>query len=277
MIHEAITIHLEDTALGPNENGYQPKLFTYVLDNTPEIDPYRRRPAVVLCPGGGYCMTSDREAEPVAIRLNALGYQVFVLRYSVKPAVFPRALAELAAAVAMVRSRAEEWHVDPARITVGGFSAGGHLACSLGVFWQERFLKKIFRREDAVWRPDALMLCYPVITSGPFAHRDSFENLLGEADSRLLGRVSLETQVTGQMPPTFLWHTYEDDAVPVENSLLLAWALKRHQIPLEMHIYTHGIHGISLANEETMRADGSSIQPECQNWIDLFDTWQRSL
>ena len=277
MIHEAIEIRLDQTPLGPNEAGFQPKLYTYVLDNTPEIDPERRRPAVVLCPGGGYVMTSDREAEPVAIRLNALGYQVFVLRYSVAPAVFPRALAELAAAVAMVRSRADEWHVDPQRITVGGFSAGGHLACSLGVFWQEGFLKKIFRSEETPWRPDRLMLCYPVITSGPFAHRGSFENLLGGMDSRLMGRVSLETQVSGQTPPTFLWHTYEDETVPVENALLLAWALKRHQVPLEMHLYTHGRHGISLANEETRHIEGHGVQPECQNWVDLFDVWQRSL
>ena len=180
---------------------------------------------------------------PVSYTHLALGFQAFILRYSVAPSVFPRALAELAYSVALVRERAEEWHVDPHRITVGGFSAGGHLACSLGVFWKENFLSSILKRETALWRPNSLMLCYPVITSGEFAHQGSFVNLLGDRYEQFLNRVSLETQIDENVPPTFLWHTYEDETVPVENSLMLAWALKRHNIPLEMHIYQHGGHG----------------------------------
>lgn len=277
MIHEIIEINLEDTALGAVPNGCQPKLYTYVLDNYPDIDPDRHRPAVVICPGGGYEMTSDREAEAIAVRLNALGFQAFILRYSVAPSVFPRALAELAYSVALVRERAEEWHVDPHRITVGGFSAGGHLACSLGVFWKENFLSSILKRETALWRPNSLMLCYPVITSGEFAHQGSFVNLLGDRYEQFLNRVSLETQIDENVPPTFLWHTYEDETVPVENSLMLAWALKRHNIPLEMHIYQHGGHGLSLATEETKWVGHNGVQPECANWIELFATWAKGL
>ena len=277
MIHQVIDISLENTVLGPNEDGFQPKLYTYVLDNSPEIDPNRVRPAVVICPGGGYQMTSDREAEAIAVRLNELGFQAFVLRYSVAPAVFPRALAELATAVSLVREHAGEWHVDPDKITVGGFSAGGHLAGSLGVFWNEEFLAKILRGENQRWRPNSLLLSYPVITSGEFAHKGSFVNLLGDQYDALLAKVSLEKQVGEQVPPVFLWHTDEDDAVPVENSLVMAWALKRHHIPMDMHIYAHGVHGLGLATEETKYLSGASVQPECAGWIDLFATWAKSL
>ena len=277
MIHQAIEISLAQTPLGANEDGWKPKLYTYVLDNSPEIDQNRRRPAVIICPGGGYMMTSDREAEAVAIRLNALGFQAFVLRYSVAPAVFPRALTELAMAVSIVRYHAEEWHVDPARITVAGFSAGGHLAASLGVFWNHPVLRDILGENDESWKPNALLLCYPVITSGVFANRDSFVNLLGDRYDELLSMVSLETQVHDQMPPVFLWHTDEDDGVSVENALLLAIALKEHHIPMEMHIYAHGMHGISLATEETKTVSGGAIVPECAGWIDLFATWAKTL
>lgn len=282
MIHQAIEISLEHTPLGVNPNGlnpngWTPKLYTYVLDNSPEIDENRVRPAVIICPGGGYAMTSDREAEAVAIRLNALGFQAFVLRYSVAPAVFPRALAELALAVSTVRQHAAEWHVDPNRITVAGFSAGGHLAACLGVFWNHSILTDIFTGDCTAWKPNSLLLCYPVITSGSFAHRGSFVSLLGDRYDELVDSVSLETQVHDQVPPVFLWHTDEDDGVPVENSLLLAMALKVHHIPMEMHIYAHGPHGISLATEETKTPFANTVVPECAGWIDLFASWAKTL
>ena len=277
MIHQVIEISLAQTPLGENEHGWTPKLYTYVLDNSPEIDLNRVRPAVIICPGGGYTMTSDREAEAVAIRLNALGFQAFVLRYSVAPAVFPRALAELATAVSTVRQHADEWHVDPNRIIVGGFSAGGHLAASLGVFWNHPFLTDIFSGDCTAWKPNALMLCYPVITSSIFSHRWSFVNLLGNRYNELIDAVSIETQVHDQVPPVFLWHTDEDDGVPVENALLLATALKKHHIPMEMHIYAHGPHGISLATEETSTPFANTVVPECAGWIDLFASWAKTL
>lgn len=254
------------------------KLYTYVLDNSPEIDQNRKRPAVIICPGGGYVTTSDREAEPVAIQMNAMGFHVFILRYSVQPATFPTALTELATAVAYVRNRAEEWNIDANKVIVTGFSAGGHLAASLGVFWEREFLAERVKFDKDAYKPNGLILSYPVISSGVHAHQGSFQALLGDQQEELRERLSLEKQVNNQTPPTFLWHTFEDASVPVENSMLFAVALKKHNIPFELHIYPSGGHGLSLANEESMNVQNNfGIQEECQNWIDMAGVWIRNL
>ena len=133
MIHEKIEIQLKDSEFTAN-------LFTYFLDNSPEIDPERKRPVVLICPGGGYAMTSDREAEALAVKFMAMGYHAAILRYSVAPARFPEALLQLATAVAMLRENAEKWHIDTDKIVIQGSSAGGHLAASLGVFWNKPFV-----------------------------------------------------------------------------------------------------------------------------------------
>ncbi|MEH6994674.1 alpha/beta hydrolase [Neobacillus drentensis] len=189
MLHEKIEIkHEQDTAT----------LYTYILDNFQEIDSNRKRPMIVICPGGGYQFTSEREAEPVAIRLNGMGFHACVLKYSVKPAVFPSALCQLAKTIGKIRDQAEEWNVDTNKIIVLGFSAGGHLAASLGVFWDKEFLteKLEYSKEQIV--PNGLVLCYPVITSGPNAHSGSFQALLGDKcqNDEHLDMVSLEKQVT---------------------------------------------------------------------------------
>lgn len=254
-------------------------LYTYFLDNSPEMIPDRKRPLVLICPGGGYEMTSDREAEPVAIQYIAKGYQAAILRYSVKPAKYPLALLQLAKAVAHLRKYADEYHIDTEKIVVQGFSAGGHLACSLGVFWKKLFLSETLGVSAEQIRPNGMILCYPVITSGEYAHRGSFEALLGEDayDPEKRKVQSLELQVTKDTPPTFLWHTEPDDCVPVENSLFFFEALHKNKIPVEMHIYPAGGHGLSLANEETKRQDGSGIQPECQSWMELACGWMSRL
>lgn len=244
-------------------------LETYLTDNR-AVEPERRRPLVMLFPGGGYAYRSDREAEPVALRLLSLGIQVVIVRYSVAPARYPQALKEAAEAMAYARSHAEEWLCDARKIAVMGFSAGGHAAAHIGLKWQQM-------PQGEACRPDAMILCYPVITSGPHAHRGSFENLLGEKHDALCAEVSLENQVTDAAPPTFLWHTWEDDDVPVENSLLLARALREHGIPCEMHIYQRGRHGMSLSNEEVYPIGGDNIHPECQGWIDMAARWLKQL
>lgn len=269
MIHEVIDIYTSDS---------QAKLSTYMLDNFPRIDSNRKRPAVIICPGGGYEFTSDRDGEPVAIRLNAMGFHACVLRYSVRPATFPSALMELASAVKLVREHAEEWHVDEDKIIILGFSAGGHLAASLGVFWDKAWLADAMGVANEKLKPNGLLLSYPVITSGVHAHRGSFEALLGENPETSLEDVSLEKHVTAGTPPTFLWHTYEDLVVPVENAFLFASALREYNIPLEMHIYPRGRHGLSLANEETYSTpEAFGIQKECQNWIELAGVWLKNL
>lgn len=252
-------------------------LTTYILDNSSEIDEDRTRPMVIICPGGGYRFVSEREAEPVAIQMNAMGFHACILRYSVYPAKFPTALSQLAKSVAVVREHAKEWKVRPDRIVVAGFSAGGHLAVSLGTLWQEKFLEDYLKLPKENYRPNGMILSYPVISSGMYAHRDSFIALLQDRYEELVDKMSLENQVTEYTPPAFIWHTFEDTCVPIENTLMFTEAMNRKKIPFELHIYQRGGHGLSLANEETRSRNDILIQPECQNWITMAGTWLRNL
>ena len=270
MIHEKLEIQLKNSEFKAN-------LFTYLLDNSLEIDPNRKRPVVLICPGGGYEMTSDREAEALAVKFLAMGYHAAVLRYSVAPARFPEALLQLATAVALIRENAEKWHIDENKIVVQGSSAGGHLAASLGVFWNKSFVAEALEMYSEKFRPNGLMLSYPVITSGEKAHQGSFENVLGEqyADEQKRRFLSLEYHVSKDTPPTFLWHTAPDDVVPVENSLLFFQALHALNIPAELHIYPVGGHGLGLATSETATPEGYGIQAECESWITLAGEWMK--
>ena len=224
-------------------------------------------------------MTSDREAEALAVKFLAMGYHAAILRYSVAPARFPEALLQLATAVALLRENAEKWHIDENKIVVQGSSAGGHLAASLGVFWNKPFVAEALGMESKVFRPNGLMLSYPVITSGEKSHQGSFENVLGEkyADEEKRRFLSLEYNVSRDTPPTFLWHTAPDDTVPVENSLLFFQALHALDIPAELHIYPVGGHGLGLATTETASPDGYGIQAECESWITLAGEWMKHL
>ncbi|MDE6433768.1 MAG: alpha/beta hydrolase [Lachnospiraceae bacterium] len=252
-------------------------LNVYLIENSDELW-IKEHPLVLLCPGGGYERTSDREADPLAFRFLAMGYHVAILRYSCAPAVYPTALLELAWSMKMLHEKAAEWHVAKDRIVVAGCSAGGHLAASLGMFWHEEWLAKKTgcRAEDL--KPAGMLLCYPVITSGKLAHRGSFEALLaGQYTEEMLERVSLEKQVSEYTPPAFLWHTYTDDCVPVENSLLLIEAMKRYQIPVEFHMYPTGGHGLSAADESSMDMAQYGVQKECQSWLPLAKNWLEGL
>ena len=242
-------------------------------------DPDKKRPAILICPGGGYRRLSDREAEPIAMQYLAMGYHAMVLEYSVAPNTFPTALLELATAMALIREHAGAWSVDSDRIIVSGFSAGGHLACSLGVFWDRDFVAAPLSLIPEQIKPNGLILCYPVISSGPDCHRDSFLNLLGRQaeDSEARDQVSLELQVGPQMPGTFLWHTWTDQSVPVENSLLLAQACAKAGVNLEMHLYPIGIHGLALAAEDSAEPGHKQVEPQCQSWIPLAKTWLQNL
>ncbi len=233
------------------------------------------RPAVVICPGGGYRHLSPREGEPIAMQYLSMGFHAFVLRYSIAPARFPTALWQLALLVARIRERSREWLADPERIVVSGFSAGGHLACSLGAFWNRELVWGPLGLRAEQIRPAAMLLSYPVITSGPFCHSGSFENLLGEEaqDKEKRHLVSLEHQVGPHTPRTFVWHTAADASVPVQNSLLLAQALAKSGVSVELHIYPEGCHGLSLATEDTSSGKENMIEPRCQSWIKLAGEW----
>lgn len=253
------------------------ELAVYLPDNSEQIDPERSRRTVILCPGGGYRFVSDREAEPVAFQLLAAGFNVFLLTYNVFTKVqFPQQQLELAAAIKYVREHGEEYHVQRDKIVVMGFSAGGHLACSLGVMYRDPILTEPLQVQPQDIRPDGMVLSYPVITGGEFAHEDSFRRLMGTEDRRVWEKVSLEKLVHPGTPPVFVWATYEDKLVPVENTLLLAEALRRNRVSLEMHIFPRGAHGLSLNTPEVYGPCVQMVRPgpgEVNGWMELAKRW----
>lgn len=268
-------IFLEDVFSGLETPPQKTPLTIYIPDMNDEVYGERTFRCVLICPGGGYEYTSKREAEPVALRLAGQGIAAAVINYSCGPH-YPMQLLQVLAAVTYLRRNSSDLHIDPEKIAVMGFSAGGHAACSAGVFWQEEFAEKALGIAHGEDKPNGMILCYPVITSGEFAHRGSFDALLGENPAaELLEKMSLEKQVTKDTPQAFLWHTAEDGLVPAENSLLLAMALREKGIPLEMHIYPKGHHGMSLCDETVDRpenvTDGarycSEWFPRCVKWI----------
>lgn len=271
MIHETYPIQVEGSM--PDA-----KLVTYIQEYSEQLA-IASRPLILLCPGGGYARTSDREAESMALQFMAMGYHAAILRYSCAPAKYPTALMELASAMVLIRRKAAQWHVEADKILVQGCSAGGHLAASLGMFWDEDFLAEgigLHKAQHHLLQPNGMILCYPVITSGEFAHRGSFENLLGDRQEELGEKMSLEKQVSEKTPRAFIWHTFEDQSVPVENSLLLVSALRKQGISTEYHMYSKGSHGLALANHLTESADGNAVQEECTSWIGLAHTWIQS-
>lgn len=173
---------------------------------SPELPYSKKRPLLVICPGGAYRFVSDREAEPVALAFSAHGYHTIVLRYPVAPVRYPAALCALAKTVAWAREHAVQYAIDPEAVSVLGFSAGGHLAACLGVFWNAAFLQELTGLSPEQIRPDKLLLAYPVITAGQYAHRESFQNLLGaDADIAKQDALSIEKLVHEKMPSCFLW------------------------------------------------------------------------
>lgn len=253
------------------------KAYTYFLDSSKEMRPHEKRPTVIICPGGGYRFTSDREAEPIAMQIMAMGYHAVILRYSVAPERYPKQLLQLGSLMKHLKENAKEYHIDTNCIFVMGFSAGGHLAASYGVFWDKDEPWDQIGASYRDLKPAGLILCYPVISSGEYAHHDSFHNLLGDQYDELKDLMSLEYQVTKYTPPSFIWHTVTDNLVPVENSLLFFSSLKEMGVPVELHLYPCGAHGLALANYETSNALGGAVQKECQSWIGLLKNWLESM
>ena len=265
-------------------------LKTYLISKN-SFNPDRKRPLVLIVPGGGYEHFGEREQEPVAVKMNALGFHAAILHYSLAPMRFPDALCDVAHAVALIRENAENWTVDSSKIILCGFSAGGHLAASLGCFWNKPFLKTYVPHTSEEIRPNYLCLCYPVVTADEqFCHKGSIQNVIGSIPENeaaeicaSLGHasmrdvVSIEKNITSDFPPTFIWHTLKDEAVPAKNTLLLANALYETGIECEYHLFNRGKHALALANEESAKADGSHIEKECALWPDLFKNWFEGL
>ena len=256
-------------------NGENPTLTAYLLDNFASFDSDRKRPLVIVCPGGGYSHLSDREGEAVAVKMNSFGFQAAVLKYSLAPAEFPAQICDAAEAVFYARSHAEEWHVDPDKIILCGFSAGGHVSASLGAFYKSQMISNLLPYKTDEIKPNALCLCYPVITAKEGdCHEGSVKNLLGNS-KYTRDDISLEKHIGSDFPPVFIWHTNEDSAVPAENSLYLVMALRKAKVPFEYHLFEHGHHGTSLCTEETARPDngGKDIIPQNAVWPELFYRW----
>lgn len=272
-------VYLEDCFVGLPRPQNKTCLTLYLPEISGEINADALYSCVVICPGGGYCRTSAREAEPVALRFLGNGIAAAVLHYSCDGAHYPLQLLQVLASITYIRRKRSKFHINPDKIAVMGFSAGGHAACSAGLFWQEEFVEKALEIKHGEDKPNGMILCYPVITSGEYAHADSFKCLLGEnPEPGLLAKMSLENQVTENAPRTFLWHTATDMSVPVENSLLLAAALHKKGIPLEMHIYPDGHHGISLCDETVDRPENiTGAARYCSGWFSLCTRWIKEI
>ena len=273
MPFENIPIKVDYAAAGLDPAGCGASLDCYTNMHTDEMG-VRRRRAMLICPGGGYDWCSEREAEPIAFRFLGYGFNCFVLRYSCVKKRFPTAALECAAAMKFIRENAQRFDIDPDKIIVAGFSAGGHLAGSLSNFWDSDILCKPLGCKPEDIKPNGSMLCYPVITSDKvFTHEGSILNLIGEEqDEELRKLISLEDRVGPHTPPTFLWHCADDGCVPVQNSLFYMTALSKHHIPYECHIYEYGGHGLSLADHTADTWEGH-IQPVAAGWAKLAIEW----
>jgi acetyl esterase/lipase len=228
--------------------------------------------AVVICPGGGYGhLAMDHEGHQIGQWLNSFGVAGFIVKYRHRNSGagygHPAPIQDAQRAIQTVRSRAEEWGVDPGRIGIIGFSAGGHLASTAATHFNESFVEPRDAIDRVSPRPDFAILIYPVISFvEPFTHTGSCRNLLGpDPDPALVEKMSNERQVTAQTPPTFLLHTWEDKVVPAENSIYFYLALRKANVPAEMHIFLKGAHGFGL---------GQKLE-EASAWPKLCETWMR--
>ena len=273
------TIYLEDFFADLPRVEQKTRMTLYIPERSEEINMEAEYPCAVICPGGGYWRTSRREAEPVALRLLGSGIAAAVVDYACGGTQYPVQLLQVLAAVTYIRRNSRELHIVPDKIAVMGFSAGGHAACSAGFFWQEEFVEKTLGIKHGEDKPNGMILCYPVITSGKYAHEDSFKCLLGEnPEPELLEKMSLEKQVTKDAPQAFIWHTSEDGLVPMENSLLIAMALHEKGIPVELHIYPKGEHGLSLCDETVSRPEDISEPVRyCAEWVEHCIRWIKEI
>lgn len=273
-------------------------LTTYLLDLSPEIA-WKKRPAVIICPGGAFMFTSDREAEPVAMYFLHKGYNAFVLRYTTAnmnvAKVYPDMLIDLVNAVIQIKNNANQWNVDAEKIAIIGFSAGGTLAAMYSVHWHRKWLYSLVNTVPEILKPTAIVLGYPV-TDFELMYKIAEEKenkKLGNSDvtpkelfvkafSALTGSDGLSEElmrslnpinyVDSNVPPTFIWHTADDEVVYVENSIKYAYELSKNNVSFELHIFEKGVHGLSLANKTTASSP-EHINSDVAVWAELVSKW----
>lgn len=265
-------------------DGSNALLTGYVLDDNLDSEGDQTRPAVLILPGGGFLRVSNREAEPIAMKFAAAGFHAFVLRYSLVPSAHPTQLLEAAQAMQLIRNNSKEWHVNAQKVAIIGFSAGGHVAANLATSVSDDVEEANGYNANGV-RPNALMLAYPVISAGEYAHKPTFDRLFGDVDSstraQLVEQLSLENHVDSKTPPVFVWQTITDQTVPVQNSIMFINACVKAGVSVEAHLFPKGPHGLALAVKETAKRDENGVvipefvQPEVQQWIDLACDWLR--
>ena len=258
MIYETITL---------SEKYPEATLTTYVCENSSELK-MPPRPAVIVCPGGGYRNLSEREAEPIVRKYFGASMNVYLLRYSLKEKAANSApLIEAALAIKYVRDHAKEQNSNPDKVFIVGFSAGGHLAASSGILWNEPEVREAVGVADGsapegINKPNGMILGYPVITMKySTTHGGTKDNVCGSENppEELLNKFSLELHVKEDTPPVFLWHTATDGAVNVQNSLRFARNMWAKGKTAELHVYPEGCHGLGLAADKT----------DVRSWPDL--------
>lgn len=265
-------IHLKEHYKFLGANGADPTLNYYLPFNMTEMErEHQKRPCILICPGGGYGFCSQRESEATALHFLPQGFNAFILTYSTEGYRYPTQIREVAAALELIYENAEKWNCDTTKIALMGFSAGGHLAASYVTKFDTSEVRELFPESKQV---KATILSYPVITADmSFTHQGSILNLLGHEPSEEEVRYhSCDQNVNANTPPAFIWHTASDKSVPVANSLVYAAALAKYNIPVEMHIFPFGEHGLSMCNPEVTREMNADIEYD-HVWIENMMRW----
>ena len=290
------------------ENREDVTLTAYIIEDQGELHGIGARPAVLICPGGGYLNCSDREAEPIALKFTSMGYHAFVLRYSTygegakeiyknpdvilpvrEECLYPVQILETGKAMLIIREHAKEWEIDPERVAICGFSAGAHNAALYGALWQTDLLTKHFGEKKEMFRPAAIIAGYMVSDYVDF--EKIMENksvspieramlnaiyiaMFGELNpsEEFRKKLSPGRLVTEYMPPTYIWATAGDNVVPVQHSIRMAHALADKNIPFELHIFEEGAHGLSAA-DQTSAAVSEQMNEDAAKWVDLAGAW----
>jgi acetyl esterase/lipase len=256
----------------------------------------KKSPAVIVCPGGGYLRTADKEAEPVAYKFAKNGFKAFVLRYSTNwtgHSEFPQPLFDLAKAILILRKNADEWGIDSNKVVLCGFSAGGHLVASMSTSWNKEFILEKFKSEgitdNEIFKPNNVILGYPVVdqsySAEEWTQTDANGNVIdlrALANKTIYGKEqpSEEEQynmspvnfVSQNTPPTFIWHTFEDDMVDVKGSVEYGAELTKNKVPFELHIFEKGPHALSVCDESTTN-DPGQLKLTARAWFELALNW----